>query len=100
MLVEPFIFEGMVSLTGEPEEQRSVRILRDTGGSQSLILAHALSFSDRSYCGFSVVLRGVEMGYSPRPVHRVHIQSNLVTGFFPFAVCPALPINGINTLDG
>lgn len=97
---EPFTFDGVVSLSGEPDEQRPVRILRDTGGSQSLILADALSFSELSSCGFSVVLRGIEMGYIPYPVHRIHIQSKLVTGFFPVAVCPALPVKGITLLMG
>lgn len=40
---EPFVFDGMVSLTGGPEDQRSVHILRDTGGSQSIVLADTLS---------------------------------------------------------
>ncbi|XP_059203058.1 uncharacterized protein LOC131982579 isoform X1 [Centropristis striata] len=40
------------------------------------------------------------MGYVPRPVHRVHIQSSLVTGFFPVAVCTELPIPGIVLLMG
>ncbi|XP_045902251.1 uncharacterized protein LOC123969168 [Micropterus dolomieu] len=40
------------------------------------------------------------MGYVPRPVHRIHIQSDLVTGFFPVAVCDALPIQSIVLLLG
>lgn len=38
----------------------TVRILRDTGGSQSIILADVLPFSELSYCGFSVILRAVD----------------------------------------
>lgn len=92
---EPFTFDTIVSLTGESDKQRPVRILHDTGCSQSIILADALSFSESSYCGFSVVLREIEMGYVPHPVHRIHIQSKLVTGFFHIAVCPSLPVKGI-----
>uniref|UniRef100_A0AAV2KSY2 CCHC-type domain-containing protein n=1 Tax=Knipowitschia caucasica TaxID=637954 RepID=A0AAV2KSY2_KNICA len=44
------------------------------------------------------VLRGVEMGYRPRPVHSVHVQSNLVTGKFPLAVVPALPIENVDMI--
>ncbi len=40
------------------------------------------------------------MGYVPRPVHRIHIQSKLITGFFPVATCPVLPINGVTLLMG
>lgn len=91
---EPFIFDGLVSLPGETSAQRPIRILRDTGGSQTVILASALPFSAQSSCGYGSVLRGIEMGYSPRPVHFVHIESKLVTGTFPVAVCPELPISG------
>ncbi|KAI2647755.1 Crossover junction endodeoxyribonuclease RuvC [Labeo rohita] len=41
---KPFVFEGSVSLTGEVEDQRIVKILRDTGGSQSFILDDMLPF--------------------------------------------------------
>lgn len=64
------------------------------------MLADALPFSELSYCGCSVVLRGVEMGYIAHPVHCVYIQSKLVTGFFPVAACPALPIKGVAFLMG
>lgn len=97
---KPFVFDGLVSLTGEPAAQRPVRILRDTGGSHSVILASALPFSKQSACGYGAVLRGIEMGYSPTPVHRIHVQSPLVTGFFPVAVCKELPIKGVTFLMG
>lgn len=38
---KPFTFEALVSLTGKAEDQRPVKVLRDTGGSQSLILSSA-----------------------------------------------------------
>lgn len=53
-----------------------------------------------SYCGYSIALLGIELGYAPRHVHRIHIESNLVTGFFPVAVCPALPVAGLTLLMG
>lgn len=37
---KPFISKGFVSLTGELKDQQSVRILRDSGGAQSMILFH------------------------------------------------------------
>ena len=49
---KPFIFDGLVSLTGEADDQRPVCILRDTSGSQSVILASALPFSELSACGY------------------------------------------------
>lgn len=97
---KPFVFDARISLTGMTEDQRSVQVLRDTACSQSIILASALPFSEQSACGFGAVLRGIEMGYIPRPVHNVHIESDLVTGFFPVAVCAALPIQGVILLVG
>ncbi|XP_023180999.1 uncharacterized protein LOC111605866 [Xiphophorus maculatus] len=96
----PFIFDGLISLTADPSDLKPVRILRDTGGSQSVILANVLPFTHESACGYNSVLRGIEMGYAPRPVHRVYIKSKLVTGFFPVAVCPELPIDGVAMLMG
>ena len=97
---KPFVFGALISLTGEAADQCSVRVLRDTACSQSVILATALPFSEQLACGYGSVLRGIEMGYVPRAVHRVHIQSELVTGLFPVAVCSELPIQGIVLLMG
>lgn len=82
-------------------DQRPIRILRDTTCSQSIILASSLPLSEQSAHGYGTVLRSVEMCYIPRPVHRVYVQSKLVTGFFPVVpVCPELPIEGIDFLMG
>ncbi|KAK0144157.1 hypothetical protein N1851_017473 [Merluccius polli] len=84
---KPFTFDGLVSLACDPADQRPVRILRDTACSQSVILSSVLPFSDQSACGYGSVLRGVEMGYVLRSVHRVYVQSKLITGYFPVSVC-------------
>lgn len=97
---EPFILKGTVSLPDEPADQRPVCVLRDTACSQSVILARVLPFSKKSACGYGAVLHGIELGYVPRPVHYVHVKSDLVTGVFPVAVCPALPIKGVAFLMG
>lgn len=81
-----------MSLTGETADKHPIRALRDTVCSQLVIIVSALPFSDHSACHYTLVLRGVEMGYVPRPVHRVHTESSLDTGFFPVAVCTELPI--------
>ena len=59
-----------------------------------------LSFCAESSCGYRIALQGIEMGYVPHPVHHVHIKSKLITGVFPVAVCPALPIKGVALLMG
>lgn len=89
---KPFVFDTLVSLTGEPADQRSVRVLRDTGCSQLFWLQrfHFLKNQPAVMAQYYI-----EMGYVPRAVHIVHIQSKLVTGLFPVAVCSELPIQGI-----
>lgn len=47
-----------------------------------------------------MVLQGIEMGYSPCPVHKIYIESKLVSGVFPVAVCSELPIKGVTLLIG
>ena len=79
---DPFIFNGLVSLTGEPKDQKPIRILRDTGASQSFLLADVLPWSDMSSCGTNVVVQGIEMGFVSVPLHWVHVQTDLVSGCF------------------
>lgn len=60
---DPFIYEGLVSLMGEPEDERLIRILGDPGGSQVLILANLLPLSEPSSCYASTLMQGVRMSY-------------------------------------
>ena len=55
---EPFISQGLVSLVGEEAQAQTIRVLRDTGASQSLLLEGVLSLSDSSYTGNNVLLQG------------------------------------------
>ncbi|XP_039902083.1 uncharacterized protein LOC120742707 [Simochromis diagramma] len=97
---KPFIIKGAVSLSGKPGDGRNVTILRDTGGSQSLILASALAFDEKTASGTDVIVRGVGMTYVPAPLHRIWVQSDLISGVFPVAVCPCFPIDGVDFIMG
>lgn len=97
---KPFILEGFVSVTGDPKDQRPVTMLRDTGGSQSIIREGILPLSHESSCHSSAVIQGVGMRFIPAPLHCVHIRSSLINGFFKVAVRPALPINGVDVIVG
>ena len=97
---QPFILEGSVSVTGCPQDQRSITILRDTGGSQSIICAGILPLSSRSSCRSSAVVQGVGMSFISAPLHQVYIESALVSGLFKVAVLPALPIKGVDFILG
>lgn len=71
----PFISDGSVALLGEVP----ARILRDTGASQSLILADVLPFSPKSFSRDSVVIRGVA-GHVVVPRHHLVLHSDFVSG--------------------
>lgn len=96
----PFVSKGLISLSGTREDQEEVRILRDTGAMQSFILAGKLQLSDNTFCGSSVIVQGIDMGCVKFPLHRVHLQSELCTGFVRVAVCHSLPVKGVDFILG
>ena len=57
-IYEPFISEGMVSLMDDYTKPIRTKILRDTGASQSIIMADVLPFSEKTYSGPTVLLQG------------------------------------------
>lgn len=97
---QPFVFDGQVSLTGCVDDQKPIKILRDTGGSQSFILSNSLPFGAESACDTSTVVQGIEMGFVPVPLHRVWVTSDLVSGCFDVAVRPSLPVQGVDFIMG
>uniref|UniRef100_A0A671PSE2 CCHC-type domain-containing protein n=1 Tax=Sinocyclocheilus anshuiensis TaxID=1608454 RepID=A0A671PSE2_9TELE len=94
----PFVSKGLISLSGKREDQEEVRILRDTGAMQSFILAGKLQLSDKTFCGTSVIVQGIEMGCVRFPLHRMHLQSELCSGFVRAAVSPSLPVKGVDVI--
>uniref|UniRef100_A0A1A7XKF8 Gypsy retrotransposon integrase 1 n=1 Tax=Iconisemion striatum TaxID=60296 RepID=A0A1A7XKF8_9TELE len=99
---EPFIMTGDVSLCEGTDENTpvKVKILRDTGASQTLIKEGVLPFSPNSSAGFSVLLTGIELGSFSSPVHQVKLNCPVVSGMVQIAVCKELPIAGIDVLLG
>ncbi len=67
---------------------------------QSFILADKVQLSDYTFCGSSVIMQGIEMGCRMFRLHRVHLQSDLCTGFMRVAVCPSLPVKGVDFILG
>ena len=47
-----------------------------------------------------MLVQGIEMGFVSVPLHMVHIQSDLVSGWFKVAVRPALPVPGVVFIMG
>ena len=96
----PFISEGFVSLPNDILSKKPIRILRDTGASLSVILQGTIPLSEQTYTGQNVLLRGVEMGNMEVPLHRIQLQSELISGTVTVGVQPALPFEGISLLIG
>lgn len=95
----PFITEGFVSLVGSSEKV-AVKILRDTGASESFILESVLPFSRQSSTGCNVLIKGIGLQTFSAPLHRVVLQSELVQGEVTIAVRPLLPVVGVGVLLG
>lgn len=98
----PFIMDGFVSLPGESSERLKipVKILRDTGASQSFILQDVLPLGDKTFTGDSILVRGFEMGYVNVPLHEISLRSDLVTGNVTVGVRPSLPIENVAVILG
>lgn len=96
----PFILKGLISLTGRDEDQKEITMLRDTGSMQSFIVESAIKFSDETSCHSSVVVQGIEMGCVKRPLHNLHLKSDLCSGLVRVAVCSSLPMKGVDFILG
>ena len=99
-IYEPFLSDGFVSLNSDSVQSTPIKILRDTGASQSLILADTLPFSENSSSGTSVLIQGVECGFVNVPLHNIYLSSDLVTGPVAVGIRPSLPFKGIHLLLG
>jgi len=97
---EPFVMPGFVSLSGKEDDRRKISILRDTGAMQSIMLSDALPFSDASYCGSNILIRGIEMQVVSVPLHQVHLQCTLVSGLVRVGIRSSLPVKGITFILG
>ena len=95
----PFISEGLVSLT-EDGDTVPIKILRDIGATQSLMVQDILPFIDQCSTGASVLVQGVKLDVMRVPLHRVFLKSNLVSGFVTVGVQPTLPLEGVDFILG
>ena len=96
----PFVTDGFVALQGNHTKRIPIRILRDTGTSQSFMLENVLPFGKDSYTGSRVIVQGLEMGAVSVPLHHVSLPSDLVTGNVTVCIRPSLPVKGISMLLG
>ena len=96
----PFISEGVVSLVGDESSSQKVKILTDTGATQSLMLDSLLPLTGNSFTGANVLILGVEMGVLEVRLHEVNIKSSLMNGNIVIGMSPSLPVEGISLILG
>ena len=94
----PFVSMGSVSV--DKSDPIPIRILRDTGASQSLLVGSVLESCDDSSTGEFVLCKGIEGKTVSVPLHSVHLESNLVNGKVKVGLMPTLPMKGISLLLG
>ena len=98
---KPFIHDGPNSLSSDFSNSTPINILRDTGASQSLLLLNTLPFSDSSYTGINVLIKGVNSkDFESILLHSVHISSKFVSGPVTIGVTESLPYRDIQLLLG
>jgi len=95
----PFVSEGYVSLT-ERGDTVAVKILCDTGATQSLIASDVLPLSDQTSVDTSVLIQGVGLEVIRVPLHQIHLQSELILGSVVVGVRPSLPVKGVTLILG
>ena len=99
-IYEPFLSDGFVSLNSDFAQSTPITILRETGASQSLILADTLPFSEKTSSGTSVLIQGVECGFVNVPLHNIYLSSDLVKGPVAVGIRQTLPFKGVHLLLG
>ena len=98
---QPFIFDGSVSFKNDQSPVCPIKILRDTGASQSLILTKTLPFSTNSYSGKNVLIQGINaQNYTSVPLHYIKLESKLVSGEVQIGIIDSLPFEGIHLILG
>lgn len=94
-----FLMDGFVSLASDPNNKCPIKIWRDSGAFQSVILQGVLPFSEQSELKCSAIVQGFG-GYLTLPLHTVNLHTALVSGNVSVAVCPTIPIDGVSMILG
>ena len=89
-IYEPFLSDGFVSLNSDCAQSTPIKILRDSGTSQSLILADILPFSEKTSSGTSALIQGLECGFVNVPLHNIYLSSDLATALVAVGIRPSL----------
>ena len=75
-----------------------MKILCDTGSTQSLMASHVLPSSEQMSVDASVLLQGVGLGVLRVSLHQIHLQSDLISDPIVVGVRPSLPVKGVSLI--
>ncbi len=90
-----FTSEGTVKVEGSP--MKVVRILRNTGANQSLILSSVLPWNEETSTCREVSCKSAEGKFSS-PLHKDWLDCGYVTGEVTVGVKETLPVDGVDML--
>ena len=99
----PFITKGFVTLSELSDSPKyPVTILRDTGSTQSLLLVGEAPLTEGSSLDTNVSIMGISNESFDVPLHRLCLQSDLVSGPITVGITPSLPrgLEGITLILG
>ena len=74
-----FKTKRFVSLIGDETSLQPIKILRDMGASQTLMLENILPLSEKTLAAANVLLQGVDPGFHSVP-HHINLKSDFVSG--------------------
>ena len=63
-------------------------------------MAATVPLSEETFTGVNVLIQGVEVEPISVPLHRVKLQSNLVSGVVTVGIRPSLPVKGVDLILG
>lgn len=90
---------GTIALTSDSPKV-PIKILRDTGASQSLMVRKCLPDVNGKVTGDKVMLRQFDSTLSTADLAKVHLESNEVVGDVKVGLVDALPLNDVNFILG
>ena len=87
-----------MSQVGDERGSQKVKILRDTGATQSHMLDSVLPLTENSFTDANVLISRVEMSVLEVPLHEVNVKSSLINGNIVIGMRPLLPVEGISLI--
>ena len=93
-----FVSRGVVKFS--VDDELPVMILRDTGATQTLLVADESLLGTKNFTGKNVLIQDVNGGYKPVPLYNIELNSLLVSGAVTVGIVAELPMRGISLLLG